>query len=251
MPDTWRRAPAAPSLPPGEVHVWRVPLEPAPAVLQRLSSFLSADERARAARFRMDVHRNRYAAGRGVLRLLIGRYLSLHPADVRFSYTAHDKPYLADQESAPDGLRFNLTNAEDLALIAFARRRRLGVDLENLKPMPDALAIATRFFSAPENQAFAAIPEHERETAFFTCWTRKEAFVKAVGEGLSMPLDRFDVTLTPGEPARLVATRPDPDEAARWTLRHLDPGPGWIGALMVEGAGCEPLCWDWSGDYLP
>jgi 4'-phosphopantetheinyl transferase len=250
MPDAWRRAPAAPpALAAGEVHVWRAPLEPPAHLLQRLEATLAGDERARAARFRMPVHRGRYVAGRGILRVLLGAYLGLRPEELRFAYTPHDKPYLPDQEHT-GGLRFNLSNAEDLALVAFARGRRLGVDLENLKPMPDALSIATRFFSAPENQAFATVPEAERERAFFTCWTRKEAFVKAVGEGLSMPLDRFDVTLLPHEPARLLATRPDPAEAARWSLHHLDPGPGWIGALMVEGEECQPLCRDWSGEYL-
>jgi 4'-phosphopantetheinyl transferase len=251
MPDAWRPAPpAAPALGAAQVHVWRASLEPAPHLLARLSAILSPDERERAARFRMDVHRNRYAAGRGILRVLTGAYTGTPPAAVRFGHTAHGKPFLAGHEGRSDGLRFNMTNAEAMGLFAFAWGRHLGVDLENLKPMPDALSIATRFFSAPENEVFAAVPAEERELAFFTCWTRKEAYVKAVGEGLSMPLDRFDVTLHPAQPARLLATRPDPAEAERWSLHHLDPGPGWIGALMAEGSDCTPSLWDWSGEYL-
>jgi 4'-phosphopantetheinyl transferase len=251
MADGWQPAPAAlPPLADGEVHVWRASLQPPAGLLERLRATLSPDERARAARFRMDVHRDRYVAGRGILRVLVGAYTATPPAAVEFGHTDHGKPYLAGHAARPDGLRFNMTNAEDLGLFAFAGGRDLGVDLENLKPMPDALSIATRFFSAPENQVFATVGEIEREHAFFTCWTRKEAYVKAVGEGLSMPLDRFDVTFLPGQPARLLATRPDPAEAARWSLHHVDPGPGWIGALMVEGPDCTPRHWHWSGEYL-
>ncbi len=245
MPDApWEPGPERPALAEDEVHVWRVALEPPAPLLGRLERTLSEDERTRADRFRFPAHRTRYVAGRGALRDLLGRYLRRDPGSLRFTYTAHGKPALAGQEG-PDGLRFNLSNAEDLALVAVARGRELGVDLENLREMPDGASIAERFFSAPENEVFRGVPPERRDAAFFACWTRKEAFVKAVGEGLSMPLDRFDVTLAPGEPARLLATRPDAAQVERWTLVEVDPGPGWVGALMAEGRGWGVRSWEW------
>ena len=153
--------------------------------------------------------------------------------------------FLAGAASSLD-VRYNVSNSGDLALFALTRGREIGVDLEKLKPMPDGLDIAQRFFSAPENEIFAAIDESMRDVAFFNCWTRKEAYIKAVGEGLSMPLDRFDVAFAPGEPARLLRTRGDENEAARWSMRELDPGPGYIGALAVEGDGWRPVLFDWD-----
>lgn len=248
MPGAWDPPPAAPALGPDEVHVWRASLAPPPGVLPRLEALLSDEERARAERFRFDVHRHRFVAGRGLQRLVLGRYLGLAPASLRYREATHGKPEL-DGPAAASGVRFNVSNAEDRLLLALTPGREIGVDLEPLRPMPDGADIAERFFSAPEVEVFRGVPEGERDAAFFTCWTRKEAFIKAVGEGLSMPLDRFDVTLLPGSPARLLATRGDPDEAARWTLRELDPGPGWLGALCVAGPADWTLrhfAWDWD-----
>ena len=247
MPEAaaWAPGPAAPALGPGEVHVWRASLEPAPAFLARFHDVLSPDEREKAARFRFPVHRDRFIAGRGIQRHLLARYLGLLPAALRYRFTSHGKPAL---DGIAEDLRFNVSNAEGRALFALTLGREIGVDLEEVRPMPDGEAIAKRFFSAPENEVFAAVPAGQRDLAFFTCWTRKEAYIKAVGEGLSMPLDRFDVTLRPGEPAQLLCTRGDPAEAARWTLRELDLGPGWMGALAVEGAGWTLRLFDWDAE---
>lgn len=232
------------ALPRDQVHVWRGGLEPPTDVLARLQATLSDDERARAARFVFPRHRVQYAACRGILRELLGRYLGTEPAEVRFRYTAHGKPALDDPATE---LRFNVSNCETLGLFAFAVGREVGVDLERLRPMDDAGAIAGRFFSVPENEVFRVVPESGRDAAFFRCWTRKEAYIKAVGEGLSMPLDRFDVTLADGEPARLVATRPDPAEAERWTLREVELGPEWIGAVVAGGRDWALVHRDWAG----
>lgn len=241
----WAPPPAELALEPGRVHVWRAGLEPAPDVLRRLEATLSDDERARAARFVFPQHRVRYAAGRGILRELLGRYLGRDPRSLRFRYTPHGKPEL-DEPVTSGSVRFNLSNCEAMALVAFVQGREVGVDVEELRPMPDGISIAERFFSAPENEVFRSLAAEVRDRAFFNCWTRKEAYIKAVGEGLSMPLDRFDVAFAPGEPAALLATRPDPAEVERWTLREVDPGPGWIGALMVEGRDWTVECWDWD-----
>jgi len=244
--DVWAPAPAgALALAHDEVHVWRASLRPSPAVLARLEATLSADERARAARFRFDEHRVAFIAGRGVQRGILGRYTGVPPAALAYREGSHGKPEL-DGAAAGQEIRFNVSNSGDLALYAVTLRREIGVDLERLKPMPDGMDIASRFFSAPENEVFAALAEEARDLAFFRCWTRKEAYIKAVGEGLSMPLDCFDVAFAPGEPARILCTRGNPDEAARWTMLGLEPGPGYVGALAVEGGGWHPVLYDWD-----
>jgi len=225
--------------------VWRAPLRVGPGEMERLRGALSEDERERAARFRMDAHRDAFVAGRGVQREILSRYLGIAPRELRFRYSPHGKPEL-DGAAAASGLRFNVSNSGEMALYAIAAGRELGVDLEQLKPMPDGISIARRFFSAPENEVFAALAEDARDLAFFHCWTRKEAYIKAVGEGLSMPLDCFDVAFAPGEPARLLRTRGDPAEAARWTLIELHPGPGYVGALIAAGGGWRPVLLDFS-----
>jgi 4'-phosphopantetheinyl transferase len=246
MADAWPPAPAGPvNLGPDAVHVWRASLRPPANVLARLEATLSPDERARAARFHFPQHRTAFVAGRGVQREILARYTGLPPAALAYREGAHGKPEL-DGAAGAMGIRFNVSNSGDLALYAVTVRRELGVDLEQLKPMPDGMDIARRFFSAPENEVFAALADDVRDLAFFRCWTRKEAYIKAVGEGLSMPLDRFDVAFAPGEPARILRTRGNPAEAERWTMLALEPGPGYVGALAVEGAGWHPVLFDWN-----
>ena len=245
MPDAWAPGPASPALGPDEVHVWRASLAPPHDLLHHYHAMLDDEERAKAARFRFPVHRDRFVAGRGIQRALLSRYLGVPPGRIRYRYTAHGKPGVDGPETAA-GIRFNVSNAEAMLLVGLTLGREIGVDVEHLRPMPDGQAIAERFFSAPENEVFRGIEPHRRDLAFFTCWTRKEAYIKAVGEGLSMPLDRFDVTLVPGEPARLLRTRGAPDEAARWTLHEVDPGGGYLGALAVEGADWTPRLFDWD-----
>ncbi|MBW3569480.1 MAG: 4'-phosphopantetheinyl transferase superfamily protein [Gemmatimonadetes bacterium] len=244
--DVWAPAPAGPlALAEDQVHVWRASLRPASEVLARLEATLSADERARAARYRFDEHRTAFVAGRGVQRRILSRYTGLAPAELAYREGSHGKLEL-NGAAAALGIRFNVSNSGDLALYALTRRREIGVDLERLKPMPDGGDIARRFFSAPENEVFATVSEDERDLAFFLCWTRKEAYIKAVGEGLSMPLDCFDVAFAPGEPARILRTRGNPAEAGRWTMLSLDPAPGYVGALAVEGDGWRPVLYDWD-----
>ena len=225
--------------------MWRVSLDPPSSLLSDLSALLSVDEQERAARFRFDVHRTRFTAGRAALRHLLARYLEIGPEEVVFGYSAHGKPSLGGSV-AESGVRFNFSNAGGMGLAAFVLDREVGVDLEELKPVTDFAGIAERFFSPAENRALLALPAEARDAAFFTCWTRKEAYIKAVGEGLSIPLDSFDVTLAPGDSPRLLATRGEPGCELRWSLHELHPGPGFVGALAVEAPAPTVRCFGWE-----
>ena len=145
----------------------------------------------------------------------------------------------------PNWLRFNVSHSQGLAVVAVTRHREIGVDVEEVRPLPDAQPIAERCFSGEENRVFLGVPAADRLAAFFNCWTRKEAYLKALGDGLARPLDAFDVTLLTGEPARLLRVKGDEREAARWSLRALYPALGYVGALVVEGHGWELAGGDW------
>jgi 4'-phosphopantetheinyl transferase len=259
MPALERFAPPPGPPPPpaaGEVDVWAVPLDPPEAEVAALARLLAPDEAERAERFRFERHRRRYTVGRGVLRTLLGRYHGVPPRAVAFGYGAKGKPFLAEPAAGAPArhrayapLHFNLSNSEELALVAFCREAEVGADLERLRPMPDCLHIAERFFSAAERQALAAQPPEELDRAFFRCWTRKEAYLKAVGDGITAPLDAFDVTLAPGEPPRMLSIDGDPGRAAAWELVHVEPAAGYLGALALPArpGGWRLRGWRWSG----
>jgi 4'-phosphopantetheinyl transferase len=235
MTDFTPRAGAAGlALPPGEVHLWEVALDPPAPVVEELARSLADDERERAARFRFDRHRRQYMVGRGALRALLGGYTGQAPAAVRFAYGPRGKPALAAPPAAARDLCFNLSNSHELALVGFVRGAEIGVDVEHLKPMADLEQIAERFFSLSERVALRQLPEARKAEGFFNCWTRKEAYLKAVGEGLAAPLDSFDVTLVPGEAPRMLTLEGDARRAAGWFFAHFDLGAGYIGALTVE-----------------
>jgi 4'-phosphopantetheinyl transferase len=217
-------------------------LELPAASLRDLYLLLSGDETRRANRFHFGRDRRRYVAGRATLRVLLGRYLDRDPASLRFRYGAHGKPALGSLPGEPD-VRFNLAHSEDLALLAFARGREVGVDLERMRPLPVVERIAETAFSCQERAKLKRLAPEQRQAAFYAGWTRKEAYVKARGEGLGLPLGQFDVSLAPGEPAKLIEVRGAPREAGRWTLMALDVAPGYAAALAVEGACDAPRCW--------
>lgn len=230
---------------PDVVHVWRASLDVAPSSLEALATTLSPDESARAARFARPMDRDRYVAARGILRDVLGRYMGRPAAAVRIRYGPHGKPELERESDAPR-LQFNLSHAAGLALFAVADSRRVGVDVERVDPALAKERIPEQFFSPREVTALRALPAALQPEAFFTCWTRKEAYVKARGAGLSLRLDQFDVALAPGEPAALLRTDDDPLEAARWSLWALTPGPGYVGALAVEGSGASLELREWE-----
>jgi len=246
----WNTPPPDMVLASDKVHVWRASLELTPTAILALRRTLAADELARVKRFHFTEDRTRFIAARGALRDILARYLGTEANQVCFRYSSHGKPSLAagsqrgGQRKPP--LHFNLSHTSDLALVAIARGRRVGVDIESMRTDIAQDLIAARSFSPREQARLRALPIHLKAQGFFNCWTRKEAYIKARGEGLSLPLDQFDVSLAPGEPARLLHVEGDAEEASRWTLAELAPGPGYVAALVVEGHGWRLACWQWA-----
>lgn len=215
-----------------EVHVWRARLENDEDV-SRLEPILSDDEIRRANRFRFAEHRRRFVIARGCLRQLLAGYLQIDARELLFIYSAEGKPSL-DVRHESD-LLFNVSHSGEIAGFAFALRRTLGIDVELIRRDVDVEEIPKRFFSAAEQVALDTLEGEHKVQGFFRCWTRKEAYVKAVGSGLSLPLRDFDVSLMPGETPKLLATRPDPTLAGRWSMASLDFGEEYAAAVIVEG----------------
>ena len=207
---------------------------------RRVRAVLSGDELARASCFAFDLHRNRYLAGRLALRELLGRYLDRAPGHVRLAYNSSGKPELPGET-----LRFNVAHSDDLAVIGLTEESRLGVDVERIREIGDIDGLARTVFSPRELDVFHALPDASKTRAFFHCWTRKEAFVQAVGEGLSLPLDVFDVTLRPGEEARLLQLEGSAARAAAWSLFDVSPMEGGVGAVAVESSEAELIHAGW------
>jgi len=226
----WLPLPAHWSLGPDEVHVVQVPLQAEDAGYQALAALLSADEAQRAQRFVFDVHRRRFTVARGMLRSFLARLLHVSPAALHFHAGAHGKPSLPDFPR----LQLNVSHSGDVALYAFAWERPVGVDVECLREV-EFLALAKHSFSTYEQECLRELPASQLPEAFFACWSRKEAFIKAVGEGLSFPLRDFDVEPRADHPARLLANRRDHDEA-QWSMHDVPPIPGASAALCVRGA---------------
>jgi 4'-phosphopantetheinyl transferase len=224
-----------PALLPGEAQVYCFSLDRDPALLAQLEATLTADERQRAARFRSPIDQQRFIAARGTMRLLLGRYLHQAPGEVRFGYGPNGKPSLQQSSGSP-GLRFNLSHSNAMGLLAVTLGQEIGVDVEWIRPMPDAVGIAQRFFAPGELATLLGLAKDYQREAFFACWTRKEAYLKARGGGLSIPLDRFEVSLAPGEPARLLRIVDEPEGHLHWSLHDLPHVAGYSAALAVHGA---------------
>lgn len=232
---TWRDPPPDLRLADPDVHLWRASLLQPSERLEQFRATLSQDEAERAGRFHFPSGRDGYIVGRGVLRMLLSRYLAVRARDIVLDYTPHGKPFL--KAGVGPRVEFNLAHSGVLLVLAFSLGRRVGVDIERLRPDFAGQRIADRFFSPRESEALRALPKDQHERAFIRCWTQKEAYIKARGEGLSFPLHDFDVTVDPNEPAALVSTQHDPQEVNRWTLRSLEVPDEYEGAVAVEGKG--------------
>jgi 4'-phosphopantetheinyl transferase len=215
-----------------EARLWVIQLSAAsePA-FEKCQGWLAEDERARAARFRFEEHRRAYIVGRGVLRALTAAYTGEAPGSIRFSYGERGKPAL--QDDLP--LRFNVSNSGEFAAYAFTSGCEVGVDIERIRPMRDLEAVARRFFCAAELDELLSLGELDRPAGFFNCWTRKEAYIKAVGDGLYVPLDSFQVSLRPGDPARMIRLNGTEEAALCWTVDAFDAPSGYAGAIAYGG----------------
>ncbi|HEY3323604.1 MAG TPA: 4'-phosphopantetheinyl transferase superfamily protein [Planctomycetota bacterium] len=227
-------------LPENEVHVWRIDLHAPAERVAEMRRVLPLDEQRKADRFHFQRDKDAYILAHGTVRLLLSSYLNQSPSDFVFEHNAYGKPSLVGKRR----MRFNLTHTRGLALCAFAQGRELGVDAEWVREDFATRPIAERYFSAGEVAALMALPEQERAAAFFRCWTRKEAFVKARGQGLSIPLASFEVSLD--EPARLLRVESSLAEQNRWFMHAFDLGAEHAGAVVVEGPACKVLLRRWE-----
>ena len=229
----WERqlTPSYPSdLPGRDIHVWSLRIKTSSDVAAQFEPVLSPDERERAARYRFDHLQQFFTVARGALRHLLARYLRVEPESITFNYASRGKPTLASQ----DGIEFNLSHSGDFAVIALAAGCPLGIDVEFMRPRTEIEELARRFFSPEETSDLMSLPSSERQLAFFSCWTRKEAYIKAIGYGLYAPLDGFRVSLQPNEPARLISVANEPDEAGQWSIHALQLAPEYAAALAYR-----------------
>ncbi len=241
----WNHPPEFLMLDYGEVHVWRATLDLPPSDVQALEQILAADERARANKFHFQKDRTHFVVARGILRAILGRYLSRDPRTLHFCYSQYGKPSLVS-EACSDPLFFNVSHSHGMALYAISRTLNIGVDIEYMRMDIECEQIAVRFFSPYEVNMLLVVPKGVQHEAFFNCWTRKEAYIKGRGLGLSLDLNQFDVSLTPGEPAAILNIREEGQDVSRWSLHALSPGPGYKAALAIEGHPSRIKCWQWT-----
>ena len=217
-----------------EIHIYRHSIDSPVSKLLYFEKLLSEDELKRANRFKFEKHRNQFITGRGYLRIILGKYLNESPVGINFSYFDKGKPYI-------DGnpLKFNLAHSGGKAVYALTMNNEVGVDLEVIKEMPDAIDIAKRFFSESEVKDFSEVENDNIGKAFFNCWTRKEAFIKAIGDGLSYPLADFSVTLKPGEDPKFLYIKKNPEEINEWKLFDIKCDENFVSSLAIKAEDME------------
>jgi len=241
----WEPRASAPVLRPGEVHIWRWRLGEQRADIDELDNYLDQEERRRAHQFHFFRDREHFIVSHGILRLILGSYLGMLPDHVQFLYGTFGKPEL-DPQSCPSYLSFNISHSAGLALLAVTTGAQVGIDVERIRLDMAYEEIVAQFFSAREIAMLRALPVEMRAEAFFYGWTRKEAYIKAKGYGLSLPLDRFTVSLDPTA-AELLDVADDPRDRERWLLHSLIPGAGYAAALAVNEPGATMLyCDAWN-----
>ena len=242
----WELPPNKLRLAPNELHLWCADLEAQALPLESLLAILSEEERSRAQRFRFQKDQTQCTVARSLLRIILGRYLQAPPASLRFGYGAQGKPWLMNQNGEPQALRFNLAHSEKLILYAVSWQQEVGIDVEYIRAETSYETIAEQCFALVEVAALRALPFAQQPQAFFNGWTRKEAFIKARGEGLSFPLDGFAVSLDDEMPIKLQVYQL-PHESERWQLYHLNLKPPYVGAVAAEGQQHTLQCYSTRG----
>jgi 4'-phosphopantetheinyl transferase len=241
----WDEPPSRWSLKGTEAHLWAAALDVSPERLSAYANTLSPNEHERAQRFRFERDQKHFIAGRGTLRAILGSYLKIKPAQLQFEYGSHGKPILAN---LPENLslHFNLAHSDGLLLVAVSEWCPVGVDVERLRLIEKADDLAERFFSPVEAIQLRALPDHQRAQAFFNLWTRKEACLKATGDGITERLQEMAVSFLPDEPARVLRLAGTPQSGARWTLKDLNPAPEYVAAIAAVAQDLNLSCWRWS-----
>jgi 4'-phosphopantetheinyl transferase len=247
--DNWRRPLNRIEFGKDEVHIWRASLTQYPATLSELSALLAPDERRRAEKYYRAVDRDRFIVARGVLRKLISIYLPISPGALQFIYNEYGRPSIADDQNDRN-LNFNLSHSNDLVLYAFRLERGLGIDIEYIREDFATLEIAEHFFAKDEVAALRSLPVDQRVKGFFNCWSRKESYIKALGMGVSFPLDRFTVSLAPGDAPALLKVEDDAREPDRWMMYELLPGDGYAAAVILEKPQVILKQWHWNAMAL-
>jgi 4'-phosphopantetheinyl transferase len=215
------------------VHIWQINLDRLEPYQALFWEILSQDEKKLADRYYFDQKRRWFILRRGFLRTQLARYLSVTADSLRFEYSKYGKPVLESKKQV--SIEFSISNSFEMALFSFTIGRKIGIDIEKRRDDIDPIDLAERYFSPFEKAALSALPSNQRIAGFFRCWSRKEAFIKAHGAGLWLPLDQFDVSLAPGEPAKVVATRDELEPADQWGLVDIQVDPNFEAALAVYG----------------
>ena len=232
------------------VDIWQIPIDRQDGGIHFYRRMLSPDEAERAVRFLFPKHRQRFIRARAVMRIILSRYIGIAADKIAFAYGAKGKPELSNELGRPH-INFNLSHSSDVAILAVAQDLRVGVDIERVNAELAIDDLAQRFFSAGEVRRLQELPLSERVNEFFGCWTRKEAYTKAMGGGLSVSLDSFEVAFGPGVPAALLATEPFRDEANCWSIYDIGVPHGYRGAVSVEGKGHSLRHLVWEGTIVP
>lgn len=242
----WAKPPLTLNLERDEIHVWRAALNLPEVAIERLCGFLASDELDRMKRYSTSTARARFVAGRGILRAILSRYIGISPEQIRFGYGFYGKPFLAlPQPDEAQSFNFNLSHSSDLALIAVARSRKVGVDVERLQPELAYERLARRFFTHSEQHSIFAKPPGLQLYAFYQIWTLKEAFLKAKGDGLSQSLEKFGVDLRSRQDVNSVG-QTHTQFMEGWSLLPLSPGSSYVASLAIAGRDWKLSCWQWE-----
>jgi 4'-phosphopantetheinyl transferase len=243
---SWKAPPAQLQLTAKDVHIWRAGIDLPAERIQELEKKLSPDEMLRAEHFRFETDRSRFIVARGILRLILAGYLNIEPGLISFSYAENGKPRLQNIFSKK-GIQFNLSHSEGLALYVFSRWHEVGVDIEFIREISEMEQIVEQFFSIRERTLYDRLPGREKHVMFYSWWTRKEALTKAVGEGLSYPLDSIDALSDEEKSVESPEFSGKANEEPRWSVWDLEPAEECVGAAVAAGTEWNVRCWQWPG----
>ena len=240
----WNNPPQTLTLSSQDIHIWRANLDLPSEQIERFFETLSADEKIRSERFHFERHRNFFIAARGILRAILSRYSELEPDEWRFNYGPRGKPEIAES-CGVENLEFNVSHSEEIALYGITRASKIGIDIEKVRSLADAEQIAKRFFSPQEFTWLNQLPVSQKEAAFFSLWTCKEAYLKAIGEGLAFGLDQFQISFDSKNSPEIISIQGNQQVAIPWVLQQLNPVLGYVGSVAVKVDNPCFSYWQW------